>query len=313
MRREPSDTCGRLSTELLELLYCGELPSSTAVSIRKHLASCGVCRDRWEALQTWLDKVRAVSPEPSKESLLRCRAEFSRRVLRESARNGATRRGGPAGWWRAPWAAAAGVALFLLGLAAGRILAPTGEEGVDPGYLLDHPEFYTTTTRIAYDPDHDDLSFEVVAARRLQISGSAKDPEITQLLARSVLAGRNPAVRRQAVELLGELSPSAQQIEPALIAALTTDPNAAVRTRSLEVLLRRRITPAGRQALVDVLLNDPNLALRLQALEALSESLQEEPSLLAPSEVTRLLQVAQNSGSTLLRRRTYALLQEFER
>ena len=79
------------------------------------------------------------------------------------------------------------------------------------------------------------------------------------------------------------------------------------------MLLRRRVTPALCQALIDVLLNDPNLALRLRALEALSELLEKEPAMLRPSEVTRLLQVAQNSESTLLRRRTNALLQEFEK
>jgi len=313
MRIESPDTCGRLSTELLELLYYGELPSSRAASVREHLDGCKDCRNRWEALRTWLDKVRSLSPEPSEETLHRCRAEFSRRLLKESVGRGKVRPGASSPWWRTPWAAAAGVVLFLLGFAAGWVVAPTAEGSAGPGYLLDHPEFYTTTAHISYDADRDVLSLEVVAARRLQITGSPQDPEKARLLARSVLAGRNPAVRRQAVELLGELSPNVQEIEPALIAALTTDPNAAVRTRSLEVLLRRRVTPALCQALIDVLLNDPNLALRLRALEALSELLEKEPAMLRPSEVTRLLQVAQNSESTLLRRRTNALLQEFEK
>lgn len=313
MKSEPPISCKQLTDQHLESLYYGELSAAAAVAARDHLSTCRLCQDRWMALRSWLEALRQAAPEPSEDLLQRSHRGFRRRLSRHRRFPGEI-------WWAIgrPWriwagAIAAGALLFTLGLVTGRHFATTPDLLGNPAILLDHPELYTTTLQISYDPEREIVSLELLATRRLQVSGSAYDPAVTRLLARSVLASKNPAVRLEAVRLLGELAVEAQDVESAIIAALTTDPNPAVRTQALEAILRRPIMPSARQALIDVLLNDRNLALRLRALEGLAQLLNREEAPLPPQDVSRFLQVAKHSGSSLLRRRTADLLQEIRR
>jgi HEAT repeat protein len=87
-----------------------------------------------------------------------------------------------------------------------------------------------------------------------------------------LIAEENPGVRLRAVSALQQQTPPDQEAITALIGALRTDPNPAVRQKAVEALRKYPSTPAIRAAYVDALVNDHNARIRIEAIDGLSSA-----------------------------------------
>lgn len=133
-----------------------------------------------------------------------------------------------------------------------------------PELLVSHVNFQPVDTEFRQVQ----LTFRV--SRRLEIEGGLDDPKIQRLLAHALINEQNAGVRlRVAQGIRRQQAEKDHDTLQALIGALRTDPNVAVRREALGALRQYAMTPAIQRAFLDVLMNDTNDFLRIQAINAL--------------------------------------------
>jgi hypothetical protein len=142
------------------------------------------------------------------------------------------------------------------------------------------------------------------------MEGDVDDPRIQRVLTHALLSAQNPGVRLRAVDAIGSRGTdgSDPEILAALIGAMRTDPNPAVRHNALLALRRYPTTPELNRAFADVLVNDRNARLRIEAIEALHSTAGEGIGL-EPVLIQHLERSLREDDNDFVRRRTQSLLE----
>ena len=110
------------------------------------------------------------------------------------------------------------------------------------------------------------IRLAVESRQDLELSGSANDELITNLLFYLLLHDQNPGKRLKAVNLL-QTSQPAQETKMVLVSALLTDSNPGIRLKSIRLLSTYEPEKVIQDACMKVLLEDENEAIRLSAMD----------------------------------------------
>jgi len=117
----------------------------------------------------------------------------------------------------------------------------------------------------------DQIRFAVECRQNLELSGTADDELVTDLLLYLLLRDQNPGKRLKAVKLLKNSQP-AQDTKMALVSSLLTDTNPGVRLKSIRLLASYDPAKVLKEACMKVLLEDDNEAVRLSAMDIMEIS-----------------------------------------
>jgi HEAT repeat protein len=161
------------------------------------------------------------------------------------------------------------------------------------------------------DPATGAVQLGFLASRQFHLQGQVSDPRIQQLLAYALVNAKNPGVRLRAVSAIETASSRLPrgEIQNALIAALKTDPNVAVREKALLSLRQYPLNPAIQEALIQVLLYDENAKLRIEAISSLEIAVAEMP-VVDPDLRDALENRVESDKNRYIRLRARAVLQE---
>ena len=110
------------------------------------------------------------------------------------------------------------------------------------------------------------IRFAVESRQNLELSGTANDELIANLLFYLLLHDQNPGKRLKAVKLLQNSQP-AQETKMVLVSALLTDSNPGIRLKSIRLLSTYEPGKIIQDACMKVLLEDENEAVRLSAMD----------------------------------------------
>jgi hypothetical protein len=110
------------------------------------------------------------------------------------------------------------------------------------------------------------IRFAVESRQDLELSGTANDELITNLLFYLLLHDQNPGKRLKAVKLLQNSQP-AQETKMVLVSALLTDSNPGIRLKSIRLLSTYEPEKIIQDACMKVLLEDENEGIRLSAMD----------------------------------------------
>ena len=112
----------------------------------------------------------------------------------------------------------------------------------------------------------DQIRFAVESRQNLELSGTANDELIANLLFYLLLHDQNPGKRLKAVKLLQNSQP-AQETKMVLVSALLTNSNPGIRLKSIRLLSTYEPGKIIQDACMKVLLEDENEAVRLSAMD----------------------------------------------
>ena len=265
--------------EHLVMKHYGELTPVEAVTLEEHLSGCPACRQEELEIERAAQLLSNSMPEARSELIAAARGRLMDSLPAPdwSDRTGTIRRLGD--WFAGlttparsfAWAGSA-LSLMAAGFFVGYLVYGASDLSRDDSLeVFRNPEIRVTGVAFEQtDPGSNLVALSFNATRQVRLEGSLDDAEIQRILAHALIAEENPGVRLQAVSVLQQKSPAEQEAITALIGALRTDPNPAVRQLALAALRGYPSTQEIRSAFVDVLLNDRNARIRIEAIEGLS-------------------------------------------
>ena len=295
-------TCAEVQAGLSLYLY-GELDFANEELIEVHLAACAFCQLALDREKQWHAAVNRQQQDVPPEWLAECRSKLSQQVSDEPANAGHVRQT-LLGWWHGLFDIRvtersyrlAGVSfLVLLGFGAGRMVnsfesSNTSKSPLDAAGFLQPP---VTEVQEVRPQSGNRVRLLVQQIQVREISGNREDDGIRTLLLGAARGSDDPGVRMDSVEMLA--GQSALENRNAILNAVRTDPNAAVRVKAIESLRQFPIDPAAREALEFVLAHDRDSGVRTVAIDALVPSqgdFQITPQLL--QTITDVMQSAQS-------------------
>ncbi len=268
--------------EMIVLRLYGELSPEDGARLDDHLLGCASCREEAAACSKLLQTLEEHGPIVPSDDLVDARERLLRALPRGHAqrtKGGDRRRAGFMSWFGSGYGfARAGAAAGLLcaGFFLGYLLFSHGQGDAGLPGLLDpfkSKDLSISSVRFEQqDPKTNSvvLSFEV--AREVRLEGDLDDPKIQRLLAYSLISEDNPGVRLRAVNAIGTEGRPDDETVTALVAAMKTDPNPAVRHQALVALRRYPLSTQIKKAFAEVLLQDKNARLRIEAIDALQSA-----------------------------------------
>jgi hypothetical protein len=145
----------------------------------------------------------------------------------------------------------------------------------------------------------------------VRVRGSVDDPRIQRILTRVLLGEENPGVRLRALSAIAgpHVAPADPEIRAALVLALKTDGNAAVRQQALMALRRYPVDREARDAMLYALMYDKNPGVRVAAINTL-DSLRVLETLPDPVALSALRDRLHNDENAYIRLRARAVLME---
>jgi hypothetical protein len=306
--------------EMIVMRLYGELSPEEGARLDDHLLSCTSCRDEAEAYSKLFSAIEEHAPGVPMEDLVGARE----RLLETLPQGGARRKGAhirrTSGRWIA-WfhpgtaTARAGAAAGLLGfgLLLGYFFFSPGQGASGLPGLLDpfrNRDLSITSVRFEHsDPQSNSVILSFNVAREVRLEGDLDDPEIQRVLAYALISEDNPGVRLRAVNALGAESRPDQETTAALIGAMKTDPNPAVRHQALLALSSYPSTGEIKQAFAEVLLQDKNARLRIEAIDALQSAV-DKGARLDPDLVQELGRKLVDDENSYIRRKARSFLTE---
>ncbi|MGA8598385.1 MAG: HEAT repeat domain-containing protein [Bryobacteraceae bacterium] len=266
-------TCSETLEKLSGYVY-GELDFTTEESIERHLDECAGCRAALERERLWHEAVRAEPAEAPLDLLSHCRRELheSLEVIRETRQPAWLRWLDSLGFRSNAWSMRIATASLLvcLGFGLSRLMEnrglvmPFAAKNVAEMSVLNPLQAHVR----AIEPTADDrVQIIVDEVREHVITGSRDDDRIRQLLLEASKESIDPAIRLDSVELLKD-DPS-DDVRTALLDSVRNDPNAGVRLKALEALGQFPTDAEIRQTLVAVLSRDESADVRTQAIDLL--------------------------------------------
>jgi len=244
-----------------------ELTEREQRTLDAHLAHCERCRktlDSTRRLHALLAKVPApavqdaVMREARMQALAAIRAQGDGNRLRDLLT------GLVAPGWVPRWAFAAGAMGVLAAVfVVGRITAPNTPLSAEGDVRVTNIRLTGTGDRTV------EATFDLV--RHVRFRGDMDDPRAQRILASALVNAENPGVRLRAVSGMaaGSTAPAGREVRAALVLAIKTDRNDAVRKEALQALMRYPPDREIRDVLLEVLTHDPNAGLRIAAINGL--------------------------------------------
>ena len=258
------------ATRKLSLMLYGELSFDEEEAIHQHLEACEPCRSALEQVRAVHGRLDSAEPDLPPPLL-----QDNRRALRlnvAALREAELPRSGFA-WLRrlVPstgmlWKPAAGLALLVVGFAAGRSAIP--ESGF--ARLARNDEPVASRVRYVQPDDSGRVQIVVEEVRQRVLEGGVNDSSIRALLVSAAREANDPGVRVDTMDLLKNSAASAD-VRRALLAALQHDTNPGVRLKALEALRPSAQDRETRKVLSQVLLTDENPGIRTQAIDLLTQ------------------------------------------
>lgn len=305
-------------TKLIPLYFYDELSDSEKREVQSHIQLCEICRESFEethALHQTLD--RKIARQPSESVMLQARAQLRERLREEKLA------GLRDPWWErfsnlistanVAWKLAAGAALVMIGLIAGRFVwAPWDAPQNVAGQIADfQPQetgspFISNIDLIEYDPQTGNVTIKYKSINDMIVQGKVDDAPVRNLLAYAIRTESNPGRRLTAVRAVGSQSISDKDTDNALIYALENDVVDGVRLRAAQALRAMPIHDGIKKAFIRALVKDPNPSIRIEAVEALSQVKEAE-------DVFPVLQdAAKDDENEFIRLRTSSALERLE-
>ncbi|MEJ2078769.1 MAG: HEAT repeat domain-containing protein [Acidobacteriota bacterium] len=268
--------------EMIVLRLYGELSSEDEARLDAHLLSCASCREEAADCSKLFRALEEYGPIVPADDLVDARERLLLRLPRTRTRRSAAgnRESGrliswlTSGYTFARAGAAAG--LLCVGFFLGYLLFSSGQTGTGLPGLLDpfrSKDLSISSVRFEQqDPESRSVVLSFKVAREVRLEGDLDDPRIQRILAYSLISEDNAGVRLRAVNAIGTEGKPDGETVAALIAAMKTDPNPAVRNQALIALRRYPLSTDIKRAFADVLLQDKNARLRIEAIDALQSA-----------------------------------------
>ena len=269
--------CDQARRATLLLLY-GELPDAERLRSQAHVEGCDACRlavAEERRLHAILSEREGA--EPSDDLLALCRADLQRALEAEPAR----RRGVATGWatffTQARLSPAYGLLILAVGFLAGAAtLRASGRQASEDVAAVAEPEKERSESAVANlreldrDPNGDQVRLSYDTLRRASVEGTAADPEIREILVRTLQDNVNAGLRLQAIDAL-RLQTDNEDVRHALLETMRADGNAGARLKALDALNPRLSDdPEVRQAMLETVERDTNPGVRVRAIDLLS-------------------------------------------
>jgi hypothetical protein len=296
--------CGEFETKLT-LLAAGELETSDAEEVQKHVQGCEGCRLALGQETELLALMSSGRNEVDPNFLASCRAGLFDALDQQEEKSWLRRITGsflPASWISPDPAWSAAVLLivgFSVGLFGPRLLrhapaagntnlapssitsatvpADTNISGVDSSSPISTIDLHSAQVAgINVFPASGDAPPQVQLRMNTQqpmmVSGTVEDDNVKQVLIHVLQDSQryDSDYRLDAVELL-RLRNNDPEVRSALCHAVHTDHNAAVRLKALEALDGAEPQTLVRQTLLDALVDDQNPGVRVEAINELRD------------------------------------------
>jgi HEAT repeat protein len=251
--------------ERIPLYLYGELSADEEARIEEHLAVCADCRRRLEQEKLFHRALDLAGTAPPPELLAECRRSLPAALGRRRPLAGLRALAGlPARLASLVPRPARAAALIALGFLGARFTS-------GPPIAMAPSEGAALRVRSAQTGPSGEIRLVVEETRPKIVQGAPGDAAIRRLLIGAVRDPVDPAVRADAIEMLGR-APRSPEIRDALLDALEHDPNPGVRLRALEGLKPYADEAESRQALSRVLLADGDPGVRTLAVDLLASS-----------------------------------------
>jgi len=183
-------------------------------------------------------------------------------------------------------AAFAGIALLALGFLFGYlnfhkadiiITPPESKNGLSS---LENNIQINNVKFIDQDASDGEIEFTFEAIKPVHIKGNINDERIQNVLVYSMLNEQNPGVRLNAINVIGEKTPSGMtektqmdnDIKMGLLSVVKYDENPGVRREALKLLRTYPYDNEIKEVLLYVLMNDENSGLRIEAINNLNDA-----------------------------------------
>lgn len=262
--------------EWLELSFYDELSESERAELERHLIECEECRGFGEEAT----KLRAAVAHHRRLSMSHQLLMDARRQVRLALDEEAK----PSPLWERIIEpiyriSFSGVAMLVVGFIAGyltfaapRIAAVvTGKDAAVAD--LDRDTQVMNVRFTDADASDGEIEFTYDAVRPGRIKGKIDDPKVQNVLAQALINEKNPGVRLRSVNALAEQTEPLQSAElrQALLAAMTSDPNPAVRKEALGLVQKLPFDQEIKDAVLYVLQHDDNAGVRIAAITSLDK------------------------------------------
>lgn len=270
--------------ELIQLYLFDELQPEEMVVVENHLLECGECSSEFESMKQIHDALVSSAPAKPENYLLNQAREELFDKLRLETSSGIEEEGLVqkiknlfAVNYKFAFSAAA---LFVFGLVISPVIFNSAPRFNGPGTELasqgsDLSKANVSNIRLVNMPDAEgNIEIEYEEVKPVSFKGNLNDELIQALLAKALLTASNPGVRIRSVNTIAQQAESSFKPDPvvknALVDALKTDGNPAVRKTALNVLMKYPFDKDIKEAFLHVLTNDENSGLRVLAINALS-------------------------------------------
>ncbi len=299
----------------LPLLVQDDLFPEEQKRVEEHVQKCAGCRSEVESLRklaTLIQDSRASDVDD--DLLIEARLQFRTALRREQARDtGFTFQWPELLQLPRLRPALAGIAVLAAGVFLGRTFfnTPSIREAEGGIQTASRDARITNIKFVETGNDQEMVEFTYDMITPTRIKGAADDPAIQRILAHAMLNEENPGVRLRAVNAITtpQHQPTDREVKAALIIALKSDRNAAVRKEALTALLRYSFDDEIKDAMINTLMYDRNPGLRVAAINGL-DSLRISGHLENKDLHTVLTQKMQTDDNNYIRLRAKAVLQE---
>lgn len=279
----------RQFVELLHLSFVGELNDDERQTLERHLKLCTACQEESAELK----KFHAlVSPQttiqPSDELLQEVRQELRVALRLERSRSSV---------WSSlnerlnlivspqVRVALGGLAVLAVGVVIGYVaFVPSSGQDV-PGVMpsVERVASLRGDTRIANvqfvnsSPQDGEVEFSFEAVTPIRMRGSLQDHAVQKVLAQALVNEQNPGTRLQTVRTMVSQVEFAKtldkEIKAALIQAMKSDVNPAVRKEALWTLQKFPLDQDVKQAFLFVMQHDGNPSMRIEVINSLEKAM----------------------------------------
>lgn len=279
--------------QLLQISFYGELAAEEKSGLDQHLTQCAECRGEVENLK----KLHAIVAQHRRITMSHQMLDDARRQLRLSLTEKLSR---PPLWERiiepVYKISFSGIVTLGIGFVIGYVMSSTPQVravlGDDADQVIPVLEGDANISNVRFlDPDATDgeIEFTFDLVRPVRLKGDINDPQIQKILAHALVNSQNPGVRLRTVSALSDqvVPQHGKEIREALLDAITSDANPAVRKEALALLQKLPFDNEIKDAILYVLRNDQNSGVRIAAITGLEQF--KDQSILKDQEVLSVL------------------------